>query len=42
MRLLAAAFVPLALAGCGSGANEHFTVESKRLGRSSSETPRGS
>ena len=34
MRLLAAAFVPLALAGCGSGANEHFTVESKLLGRS--------
>jgi hypothetical protein len=34
MRLLAAAFVPLALAGCRSGANEHFTVESKLLGRS--------
>jgi poly(3-hydroxybutyrate) depolymerase len=34
MRLLAAAFVPLALAGCGSGANEHFTVESKLVGRS--------
>ena len=34
MRLLAAAFVPLALTGCGSGANEHFTVESKLLGRS--------
>jgi poly(3-hydroxybutyrate) depolymerase len=34
MRLLAAALVPLALAGCGSGANEHFTVESRLLGRS--------
>jgi poly(3-hydroxybutyrate) depolymerase len=34
MRLLAATFVLLALAGCGSGANEHFTVESKLLGRS--------
>src|SRR5262245_30348916 len=32
--MLAAAFVPLAFAGCGSGANEHFTVESKLLGRS--------
>jgi poly(3-hydroxybutyrate) depolymerase len=34
MRLLAAVFVPVALTGCGSGANEHFTVESKLLGRS--------
>ena len=34
MRLLAAALVPLAFAGCGSGANEHFTVESKLVGRS--------
>jgi S-formylglutathione hydrolase FrmB len=34
VRLLAAACVLLALAGCGSGANEHFTVESKLLGHS--------
>jgi S-formylglutathione hydrolase FrmB len=34
LRLLAAAFAALALAGCGSGANEHFTVESRLLGRS--------
>ena len=34
MRLLAAAFATLALAGCGSGANEHFTVESRLVGRS--------
>jgi S-formylglutathione hydrolase FrmB len=34
MRLLAAAFVPLAIAGCGSGANEHFTIESRHVGRS--------
>ena len=34
MRLLAATCATLALAGCGSGANEHFTVESRLVGRS--------
>ena len=34
MRSLAAAFATLALAGCGSGANVHFTVESRLVGRS--------
>jgi S-formylglutathione hydrolase FrmB len=34
LRLLAAALVPLAFVGCGSGANEHLTVESKLVGRS--------
>jgi S-formylglutathione hydrolase FrmB len=34
VRLLAAAFATLAVAGCGSGADEHFTVESRLVGRS--------
>jgi hypothetical protein len=34
VRLLAAALAMLALAGCGSSANEHFTVESRLVGRS--------
>jgi S-formylglutathione hydrolase FrmB len=34
VKLLAPVALLLALAGCGSGANEHFTVESRLVGRS--------